>query len=350
MATIHWCRWDWCRASFPVYKDLVDHVLEQHVRTAKPVKRKDVAMLRKAEEGRSENAEDSIPTIPGFSATNSDAPPHAGLSMLTASTQDSADSIVDPGPSKSSPKRIVRTPPPAASPVYSPPPAASPEFTPLHGLSSERTPPKKRRRPTFSDITALSSPDHSPSMTSQPVSPAFDTLVANAVAPPSQNVHRPVQKLAQHSRSTSSSSSSRDVESQLTQGVRSSSSPTKPGSPLKQQVQRANERANVDELPVVEPPVRLPHPRTKHKPGASTARPASFTSGSVKVSPAPRVSAAGPAKFTSGSLKFTSSQQKPFPSMRPNPFVHSTVSRRPQAATPDAMDVDPPSRSAECSS
>ncbi|KAA1476540.1 hypothetical protein DENSPDRAFT_843536 [Dentipellis sp. KUC8613] len=291
-------------------------------------------MLRKTEEGRSGNGEDSIPSIRGFTGTDSDAPPHAGPSNLTAFSQNSVVSVVDPPPSQSSPKRAaVRTRPPASSPAYSPPRAGSPEF-----MSPERTPPKKRRRPTFSDITALSSPDHSPSMASQPVSPEFDTLVANAVAPPPQNVHRTAGKLVHHSRSASSSSSSRDVESQLTQGVHSSSSPTKPGSPLKQQVRRAN----VDELPVVEPPVRLPHPRTKHKPSGSSARPASFTSGSMKVAPAPRVSAAGPAKFTSGSLKFSSSQSKPFPAMRPHPFTHSTAARRPQPATPDAMDVDPP--------
>lgn len=47
----HPCRWNWCRSTFPTNAQLIDHVLFEHVRNAKPVSRKDVSMLRRVEEG-----------------------------------------------------------------------------------------------------------------------------------------------------------------------------------------------------------------------------------------------------------------------------------------------------------
>ena len=47
----HPCRWDWCRSTFPTNAQLINHVLFEHVRNAKPVSRKDVSMLRRVEEG-----------------------------------------------------------------------------------------------------------------------------------------------------------------------------------------------------------------------------------------------------------------------------------------------------------
>ncbi|KIM90960.1 hypothetical protein PILCRDRAFT_26766, partial [Piloderma croceum F 1598] len=53
--TIHNCRWDWCRLTFPTNALLVDHVIHEHVRSAQPVPRRDLPMLRRAEEGVGES-------------------------------------------------------------------------------------------------------------------------------------------------------------------------------------------------------------------------------------------------------------------------------------------------------
>jgi hypothetical protein len=49
------CRWDWCRLTFPTNALLVDHVIHEHVRSAQPVRRRDLPMLRRVEEGVGES-------------------------------------------------------------------------------------------------------------------------------------------------------------------------------------------------------------------------------------------------------------------------------------------------------
>jgi len=51
----HSCCWDWCRLTFPTNALLVDHVIHKHVHTAQPVRRRDLPMLRRAEEGVGES-------------------------------------------------------------------------------------------------------------------------------------------------------------------------------------------------------------------------------------------------------------------------------------------------------
>ncbi|EDR12316.1 uncharacterized protein LACBIDRAFT_311605 [Laccaria bicolor S238N-H82] len=45
------CRWSWCSSTFPSSQDLIHHILNQHIRNAVPVKRADLPMLQRAEEG-----------------------------------------------------------------------------------------------------------------------------------------------------------------------------------------------------------------------------------------------------------------------------------------------------------
>ena len=47
--TIYDCRWSWCRASFFTNADLVQHVVDEHVRKSVPVRRRDIAVLRRVE-------------------------------------------------------------------------------------------------------------------------------------------------------------------------------------------------------------------------------------------------------------------------------------------------------------
>jgi hypothetical protein len=52
---IHGCRWAWCRLIFSTNPELVHHVIHEHVQKAVPVKRKDLPILRRAEEGLGES-------------------------------------------------------------------------------------------------------------------------------------------------------------------------------------------------------------------------------------------------------------------------------------------------------
>ncbi|KAH8120715.1 hypothetical protein DFH11DRAFT_1478580, partial [Phellopilus nigrolimitatus] len=47
------CKWAWCKESFETTDKLVMHVLEEHVWKAKPMKRKDVPLERRAMDGTS---------------------------------------------------------------------------------------------------------------------------------------------------------------------------------------------------------------------------------------------------------------------------------------------------------
>src|ERR1700722_6096081 len=48
---LHSCRWGWCCLNFDSNSDLVHHVVYDHVINSIPVRRRDVHMLRRAEEG-----------------------------------------------------------------------------------------------------------------------------------------------------------------------------------------------------------------------------------------------------------------------------------------------------------
>ena len=52
---IHSCRWAWCRLTFAINAELVHHVIHDHVRQAVPVMRKEIPMLKRAEEGIGES-------------------------------------------------------------------------------------------------------------------------------------------------------------------------------------------------------------------------------------------------------------------------------------------------------
>jgi hypothetical protein len=49
------CRWAWCRQTFPDNVGLNEHVVSDHVRRAIPVRRRDISMIKRAEEGKGES-------------------------------------------------------------------------------------------------------------------------------------------------------------------------------------------------------------------------------------------------------------------------------------------------------
>jgi hypothetical protein len=45
------CNWDWCRVVLPSYGALIEHVIDCHIRVAKPITPNELALVLKAEEG-----------------------------------------------------------------------------------------------------------------------------------------------------------------------------------------------------------------------------------------------------------------------------------------------------------
>ncbi|EPQ55252.1 hypothetical protein GLOTRDRAFT_111181 [Gloeophyllum trabeum ATCC 11539] len=149
------CRWDWCRATFATHTSLVDHVVDSHIKTARPVKRKEVPLIRRAEEGDG-TATDSLLASSG---------PAKSPSVRNATT---------PARSFESPAVTFRTPSPSRayhSPALTPPPS-----TPPRSSQAQRSP-----RPSFNYYGAQSSPAETASTPSVSESPALANLVANAI-------------------------------------------------------------------------------------------------------------------------------------------------------------------------
>ncbi|KAI0067586.1 hypothetical protein BV25DRAFT_836194 [Artomyces pyxidatus] len=187
MNSVHFCNWEWCRETYTNHEDLVSHVLAQHVEEATPVRRSDVRWLRRVEE--SSATSEGLPTFPGFTQSL-DTQQQSGSSLLPDET------------------RSVR----AVTPVRS-------------------------KRPTFSDVAALSSPENTPSVASPPATPQLSTMIANAFPKPPFSRPHAKTTIVHHASHSTSTSSSRAVEEQLTQNMpppSTSVSPAKPGSPLKQ--------------------------------------------------------------------------------------------------------------------
>lgn len=52
---INACRWSWCRLTFLTNAELIHHVINDHVYTAIPIRRMDIPILKRAEEGIGES-------------------------------------------------------------------------------------------------------------------------------------------------------------------------------------------------------------------------------------------------------------------------------------------------------
>ncbi|KZT22438.1 hypothetical protein NEOLEDRAFT_1149978 [Neolentinus lepideus HHB14362 ss-1] len=150
------CRWDWCRATFSSNKSLVDHVTEDHIKTAKPVKRRELPLIQRAEEGTS-GLTDSLLGSTGQSSSQ------------TIDSASAAALFHEP-----SPVVTIRTPSPSRA--YHSPALTPPFSTPPRAVQNQRSPGL-----TFSHYVTQSSPAVTPSAPSVSESPALTNLVANAI-------------------------------------------------------------------------------------------------------------------------------------------------------------------------
>ncbi|KAF9057948.1 hypothetical protein BJ165DRAFT_1521282 [Panaeolus papilionaceus] len=210
------CRWNWCRQNFSCPSELKEHVITQHVNLTIPVRKRDLALLRRAHEGIGETL--SIPIISSFDSETRSS------SQKDYSQETSQQKDLPPSP-------------PFSSPAQSP-------FSQLKSLQNESTgeqadisahgvqtqaefiPTSPTPSPPQSPISfgRLRGENHSPTPLANPGSPSFDSLVERK---------KPDPVIFQSSSPAKSSNSSQmAVEQQLTQSLdyddysdKSSSSP-----------------------------------------------------------------------------------------------------------------------------
>ncbi|KAF8076562.1 hypothetical protein FPV67DRAFT_1471953 [Lyophyllum atratum] len=230
---IHSCRWSWCRLTFDTNAGLEHHVIHDHVLTAVPVRRDDIAIYRRVEEGIGESL-----TLSGLGMSTSSHVIASGSKPRTIEENTVELELTSslPSPPASSPtsatfEDVGQYPYDYASAFAPEAPLRNP-FPPSHLndiVHEDSTTPKRRQTPP--SFASLSSPlDYQFDMLADPPMPTFDSLVESAIganrrrtedspAKPSPS-SQPGCGGTQGSQVSSTSSSSYDsVEKQLTQSM-----------------------------------------------------------------------------------------------------------------------------------
>uniref|UniRef100_A0A8H8CJV3 C2H2-type domain-containing protein n=1 Tax=Psilocybe cubensis TaxID=181762 RepID=A0A8H8CJV3_PSICU len=231
------CKWGWCRSTFSNGAELAHHVIHQHARCAIPVRRRDLSLIRRAEEGIGESLRFSN-ILSGHTCNNADE-------QSQKLAKDSRHGLSQASPKV--PHSTLPSPPVTSrantSPLHfnEPLPGSIEHASHEHSLDMDDiiSIPTADIRPLDQDenthsFAALSSPtESSASFTAPdiPHSPSFSSLVDRSFKRKSDNdfYHKPVAKkgrLYRHhplSQSANSSTGSHaSVEQHLTQSFESS--------------------------------------------------------------------------------------------------------------------------------
>ncbi|KAF5321806.1 hypothetical protein D9619_000638 [Psilocybe cf. subviscida] len=238
----HPCRWGWCREILPTKDALIAHLLE-HTKHVIPVRRKDVALLRRIEEGTQQSLRISLlrDSLPGSAAGSQQhaessqgidnetlpSPPHPNGMLHTpvSETRVLPQHESSSSSSSNSPSLQGEQNKPHTSPVI-PYPEESVAATPnaprqQHGVLGHVTPTfASLNSPTNSQVSQASRTTPN----SIPNSPSFSSLVKRkSETEHQQQLSR--SNLSSQSRSSAgtsgSSGSQMSVEKQLTQSPRS---------------------------------------------------------------------------------------------------------------------------------
>ena len=154
------CKWAWCRLTFPDNAGLIQHVVHDHVRRAIPVRRRDISMIKRAEEGKGESFKISELMVDMYSYTSRESFSHkSGIfrrSFLPYETEIILLSVEQP----QAPPTSLPSPPASSSAFrshhHSPRPASSPS-----PLSLEWEPPQHAEEyPTSDPISQSQSDGH----------------------------------------------------------------------------------------------------------------------------------------------------------------------------------------------
>ena len=224
---LHSCRWGWCCLNFDSNSDLVHHVVYDHVINSIPVRRRDVHMLRRAEEGIGsesltlsgvmhidtpdiDNAFDTIDGEFSFSLAKPHRSDHCFSLVLSIAQQrspplsPSSSNQVLPNPSRHCTRQSSRSP----------------------SHKSSEIPKNTFHTPRVKSFSSLSSsPASSSAIPSLPASPSFNDLISTS-AHPKPSPHPPHANGLERvpfgtgtQTSPGSISSHEKVEQQLTQGM-----------------------------------------------------------------------------------------------------------------------------------
>lgn len=180
---IHGCRWAWCRQFFPSSSALAGHVISVHLPAAQPVRRSELPMMRRVEEGYSQSFD--ILSRADFEAVK----PSRHYSECLPSS--------------------LPSPPPSSHSADQPAVREGPRSTELLPAT-----PDKNNHPSFA---SLSSPAESHLYSPRiPESPSLSRMISDAVSTVDELDKSP---------SKSSSSSRESVEQLLTQSITSDPQP-----------------------------------------------------------------------------------------------------------------------------
>ncbi|TFK22336.1 hypothetical protein FA15DRAFT_671629 [Coprinopsis marcescibilis] len=186
------CRWGWCPHSFANDSDLTHHVIAEHVRKAKPVRRGELPLILRAEQGLGESLP-SLELLGGHSQCKN----HEPGAHVVSNKLDIADSqpLIEPSSSLPSPPRSnhASSVSPQVQSTKSLPEATAMELTPSVQLSITRdvknnqgsvfaTPLSARfytsDRALTPSFASLSSPNKPSTLSVNPVIPNLETVLA----------------------------------------------------------------------------------------------------------------------------------------------------------------------------
>jgi len=60
MSSLHSCHWDWCRFTTVLHDDFVKHVVSTHLDKAEPVKRAEISVIHRVEQGASGHSDSFV--------------------------------------------------------------------------------------------------------------------------------------------------------------------------------------------------------------------------------------------------------------------------------------------------
>jgi hypothetical protein len=60
MSSLHSCHWDWCRFTTVLHDNFVKHVVSTHLDKAEPVKRAEISLIHRVEQGASGHSGESV--------------------------------------------------------------------------------------------------------------------------------------------------------------------------------------------------------------------------------------------------------------------------------------------------